>query len=183
MAASVLRPIEQSSAGQPPDEPATSEPTSGTSGAVNQGASTDEPPTGVQPTDTYRFAIDEYRFQAQYNWSRTQYLLAFNAAVLAAACGLFVPAGIASALVFALGAVAAVSSQFVLQTQHRYYRAARDRLRRVEIALAVPDDLRFDTTKGLGGTRSGPSVNFVIHLLLVAIATADVTGIVLALIR
>jgi hypothetical protein len=35
---------------------------------------------GIPPADLYRIAVEEYRFQAKYNWSRTQYLLAFKRA-------------------------------------------------------------------------------------------------------
>jgi hypothetical protein len=39
----------------------------------------------VPAVDLYKNCVDEYRFQVLHNWSRTQYLLAFNAAILAAA--------------------------------------------------------------------------------------------------
>jgi hypothetical protein len=43
---------------------------------------------GVPPSDVYKIAVDDYHFQAQFNWSRTQYLLAFDAAILAIGAGL-----------------------------------------------------------------------------------------------
>lgn len=39
-----------------------------------------EPPLA----DLYKSAMEEYRFQASFNWSRTQYLLGPNVAVLTA---------------------------------------------------------------------------------------------------
>jgi hypothetical protein len=47
-------------------------------------------PTGpadgdLPPIETYKIAVEEHRFQAQFNWSRTQYLLALNALVLVVA--------------------------------------------------------------------------------------------------
>jgi hypothetical protein len=66
---------------------------------------------GIPPADIYKIAVDEYRFQAQYNWSRTQYLLAFNVGILAAATAVASQPGKSAALVFGLGAVAAVLSE------------------------------------------------------------------------
>src|SRR5687767_12786859 len=106
---------------------------------------------GLPPADLYKTAVDEYRFQATHNWSRTQYLLAFNLAILASASAVGSQPGRSAALVFAAGCVAAASSVFAVRTQHDYYRAARDRMRRIEEALHVPPDLRADTTSTLGG--------------------------------
>ena len=137
-----------------------------------------EPTDGgeVPPADLYKVAVEEYRFQAQFNWSRTQYLLAFNAAILSAATAVASRPGRSAALVFVLGAVAALLSALAVHTQHGYYRAARDRMRRVEEALGVPQDERTDTTATLGGRHRVASVNQVVYLLFAAIAVADVVG-------
>lgn len=137
------------------------------------------PQAEIPPADTYRIAVDEYRFQAQFNWARTQYLLAFNAAILAAAAGLSASAKTLASLVFGLGAFAAVLSIAVIWTQHGYYRQARDHLRRVEAALGVLGDLRIDTTPQLGQRSRLVSVTQVIYLLLAAIAAANIVGLVL----
>jgi hypothetical protein len=135
----------------------------------------------VSSGDLYRVAVDEYRFQSQFNWSRTQYFLAFNAAILATGVGLTRPSGGAAVLVYGLGIVAAGVTWVVVRTQHDYYRAARDRMRRIEAELAVPDQARIDTTASLGGRKRIASVNQLVSLLLVAVALADIIGIVLAL--
>lgn len=80
---------------------------------------------GVPPFEVYRMAVDEYRFQAQYNWSRTQYLLGLNVAVLAAATAVAATPGKGAVLVFAFGVVASILSALDVRTQHDYYRAAR----------------------------------------------------------
>ncbi|MEJ7741251.1 MAG: hypothetical protein WKF73_01150 [Nocardioidaceae bacterium] len=49
--------------------------------------------------------MEEYRFQAQYNWSRTQYLLGFNVAILVAGTVVAARPGRGAALVFLLGAI------------------------------------------------------------------------------
>ncbi|MEJ5945471.1 hypothetical protein WDZ17_09225 [Pseudokineococcus basanitobsidens] len=130
--------------------------------------------------DLYRVAVEEYRFQAQFNWSRTQYLLAFNAAILAAAVA--VSGGRPAALVFGLGAVAAVLSASAVHTQHGYYRAARDRMRQVEERMEVPVEQRVTTTAVLGGRRRPrPNVTQVTYLLFAALFLAHVVGAVVVL--
>lgn len=137
---------------------------------------------GIPPADVYKVAVEEYRFQAQYNWSRTQYLLGFNAAILAAAFAL-VERSRGAALVFLVGLCAAVLSAAVVRQQHGYYRAARDHMRRVEDRYHLPDEERLDTTSTLGGRTRFVSVNQVVYLLLGLIGSADLVGTVLALTR
>lgn len=136
---------------------------------------------GGQPPDrtldVYKIAVDEYRLQADFNWKRTQYLLAFNAAILAAGAGVGARPGSAAALVFVLGAVAAVMSLFITRKQHGYYRAARDRMRRLEAALDLPQEQRTDTTSTLGGRSRSVSVIQLVHLLFLALAAAHIVGI------
>jgi hypothetical protein len=146
----------------------------------------DRPSNGdgeVPPADLYKVAVEEYRWQAQYNWSRTQYLLAFNAAILASATAVASQPGRSAALIFALGAATATLSFSVIRTQHDYYRAARDRMRRVEISLRIPADQRTDSSATLGGRKRRASVNQIVYLLLIALALADLVGAVLTLTR
>lgn len=105
----------------------------------------------------------------------------FNAAALAAASALIERSAIGAALVFGLGAVASLSSLFAIKTQHIYYRAARDRMRRIESYVNIPEGLRTDRTTSLGGPRRIVSVNQVITLLFSAIMAADLaTDVVVA---
>lgn len=138
---------------------------------------------GVPPADYYKIAVEEYRFQAQYNWSRTQYLLAFNAGILAVAVGLASQQGRLAALTFGLGLAAAILSMLVVRVQHGYYRAARNHVQRVEDQLAVPPDRRLDTTATLGSRSRAVSVNSIVYLLLSAVAVANAVGIVVTLLR
>lgn len=137
----------------------------------------------VPPANLYRIAVEEYRFQAQFNWSRTQYLLAFNAGILAAAIGLASQQGRLAAIAFGLGVVAAVLSLLVVKVQHGYYRAARDHMRCIESELDIPDSQRLDTTAKLGDRNRTISVNMVVYLLLGAVATANALGIAVTLLR
>ena len=137
---------------------------------------------GVPPADLYRIAVEEYRFQAQFNWSRTQYLLAFDAGILAVAIGLGSQPLVLGVLAFILGLVAALLTIVVVRVQHGYYRAARDRMRRVESDLGLDQRQRVDTTSTLGGRRRLVSVNHVVYLLLGALAAGNLYGIVSRLI-
>jgi len=146
------------------------------------------PPSGdgrIPPSEVYRTAVEEYRFQAQFNWSRTQYLLGFNVAILAAAIALASSddVGVAAALVFVFGMVGAAASIVVVQTQHDYYRAARDHMRRVEQAYGVGEDERIDSTSTLGGRARRLSVNHVVLGLLTTLAIADAVGGFLVVVR
>jgi hypothetical protein len=137
----------------------------------------------VIPLDVYKVAVEEYRFQAQFNWSRTQYMLVFNTGILVAGTAVATRSGHSAALVYLLGILAAVVSFLVVRTQHDYYRAARDRMRRVEISVGVPEDQQTDSTSTLGGRRRSASVNQLVYLLLSAVAIADTVGAVLIAIR
>jgi hypothetical protein len=89
--------------------------------------------------------------------------------------------GHSAALVFGLGLLAALLSSVVHSSQHGYYRAARNRVKRVERMFDVPDDARVDTTGALGGRRVTVKVTTVVNLLLWAMAIAHAVGIFLVL--
>lgn len=97
--------------------------------------------------------LAEYRFQVDLNWRRTQHLLALNSAMLAAGVGLLrlspddaLPL---AGVVFLAGLVLAVLGWLVVQTQHDYYRAAREGLERVEGLLDLRE-LGVRTTPAMG---------------------------------
>ncbi len=145
---------------------------------------TDDPDSSLNHAELYRAAVEEYRFQVQFNWSRTQYLLAFNVIILAAAVGLGSRSNVLAVLVFVLGACAAVLSYLAGHTQHQYYRAARDRVKRLEGAFGITGDRALDTTSTMGGRRHPTvSVTSVTYLLFWSMAVADVIGAVLVVAR
>ena len=109
----------------------------------------------LPPADAYKIAVDEYRFQAQFNWSRTQYLLGLNVVVLVAGTGVASRPGVGAALVFAFGALAAVLSASVVHTQHGYYRATRAHLQRVEDSLGVPATCAWTPPRLWAGATGG----------------------------
>lgn len=132
---------------------------------------------GIPPADIYRLAVEEYRFQAEFNWSRTRYLLAFNAAILAAGSALSIRAAAFAIPVFMLGVIASYLAARVTRVQHTYYRAARDRMREIEEAQNLQAPYRIDTTATLGGRPRLRSVQDLVYLLLGAIALANLVGV------
>lgn len=97
--------------------------------------------------------LAEYRFQVDLNWRRTQHLLALNSAMLAAGVGLLRLSpddGLPLAgVVFFAGLVLSALGRLVVETQHDYYRAAREGLERVESLMGL-GELGIQTTPGMG---------------------------------
>jgi hypothetical protein len=135
---------------------------------------------GLPPIELYKLAVEEYRFQAQFNWTRTQYLLAFNAAILAAGTAVAGKFGGYAVPVFALGAVACVLAGLVQRQQHTYYRAARSRMTRIEQQLHIEQPV--DTTATLGQRRRAYSVTGLIYVLTTAIGVADLVALIYSLV-
>jgi hypothetical protein len=110
-------------------------------------------------------------------------LLGLNVAILLAGAAVAARPGAAASLVSMLGAIASVLSSLVVRMQHDYYRAARNRLQRVEKDLHVPLAQRLDTTSTLGERRRTLSVNQLVYLFLGSAAAANGVGGVWVLVR
>lgn len=136
---------------------------------------------GMPPEDLYRLAVEEYRWQAEFNWSRTRYFLVFSTGILAAGAALSVRGAHFAVPVFCLGILASVIAAWITRQQHDYYRAARKRMTAVEDQLDLQPPYVVDTTSTLGGRSRWLSVQQLVYLLLAAIALADVFGIALVL--
>jgi hypothetical protein len=141
--------------------------------------------------DQYGRLLDEYRFQVDLNWKRSQYFFVLNVALLVAAVSLLsaesARRGMVAA-VFGAGVLLAVISILANYLQHAYYRAAREAKRRIENRLGL-DEFAIATTPGMraagvGGESRLQRVTRVRHALtamLAALAIIDVAGIVVAL--
>jgi hypothetical protein len=134
----------------------------------------------------HKNAVDEYRFQVQLNWNRSQYLLTFNAALLTAAVGLLKIADSTgkylTAGIFSVGALSATLSIFATRVQHEYYRRTRDRMIRLERELGF-SNWGIDTTQGmLGATprRLGKVTN-ILYSIFLLIAVLNLAGIFTAI--
>ncbi|MCU1450388.1 MAG: hypothetical protein JWP02_2558 [Acidimicrobiales bacterium] len=141
-------------------------------------------PDRAEQLDLYKVAADEYRFQVNLNWQRTQYLLALNLGIIAAGTGLvrLGHAGegelVLTSCIFLVGACACAFSILAQGTQRAYYRAARDRMVGIGERLRLGDDA-IQTTPGMGALakRIG-KVTTYIYVLFSAIAVVDVVGFV-----
>jgi hypothetical protein len=127
----------------------------------------------------YRLAVEEYRFQVDLNWRRSEYFFVLNIGVLVAAASLLASQDLPRALVafiFGLGALLACLSIFANNTQHGYYRSARELKQKLEDKLEL-EGLALQTTPGMGSTieRWG-RVRTFLRIMLVAIALVDIVG-------
>lgn len=144
----------------------------------------------TRPTlfELYKLAIDEYHFQVSINWTRTQYHLGLNVAVIAAGTGILELGGVENAALltasfFTVGLVIVVFSLFATSRQHAYYRATRDRLKSIEQALQLEEAYTIRTTSGFKGEprrglRRRLTVNNVTYLVFVVLGLADVAALI-----
>jgi hypothetical protein len=97
-------------------------------------------PDKAELQEQYRKAVEEYRFQVDLNWRRSEYFFVLNIGVLLAATTLLasqdVPRGLV-ALVFGLGTLLAALSILANNTQSGYYHAARDLKKGLETKLEL----------------------------------------------
>jgi hypothetical protein len=133
--------------------------------------------------DLYKFALDEYRFQVNLNWNRSQYYIVLNLGILGVATGLLkvaderISASISIGLYIA-GVVCCVLSLAAGRVQQGYYLATRNHKRRLEELLDL-GDLAIRTTPGMGSTtrRLGKVTTF--HTLIISILLClDLLGLV-----
>lgn len=133
----------------------------------------------------YHVLVDEYRFQVELNWKRSQYFFVLNLAVLVAGVGLLsastpAPRGLIAG-VFAVGALFAGLSIAANRTQRGYYRAARERMQRAADRLEL-GDAAIATTPGLGSEAPRKvSVTTLLEVMLTFLAIIDLAGVVAAL--
>jgi hypothetical protein len=113
------------------------------------------PPSRLELLELYRYALEEYRFTVRLNWDRTQYYLALNVGLLAAAVGLVKlglpgPMQYLPALIFAGGVGACWVGMKAAIVGHNYYRQARDGKAAYEALLGLHDPVEL----GPGRERS-----------------------------
>lgn len=131
--------------------------------------------------DLYRISVDEYRFQVNLNWNRTQYYIVLNLGILGLATGLFKVNGgdeapvITYGLYFA-GALCCVLALFAGQVQRAYYRQTKDHKARLESLLGL-GALAIRTTPGMGGTVRRVAKVTTFHTVILSVVLAlDLVG-------
>lgn len=128
----------------------------------------------------YGIAVDEYRFQVNLNWLRTQYYLVFNVGIVALATTLvrFITGGLQLfvATLYIVGFVCCLLCLAATRSQEEYYHAARDHIAVVEKRLGLTD-LRLGTTPGMTGlVRRFGKVKTFNRVLLWLIAVLNIVG-------
>lgn len=103
--------------------------------------------------ESYKLAVEEYRFQTNLNWSRSQYWFVLAAALLVAGTSLAaasprVPDAV-PLVTFGAGALVSVLAWLATNTQHGYYRNARDTKARLEEELQL-GKFALTTTPSMG---------------------------------
>lgn len=129
--------------------------------------------------EQYRLAVAEYRFQVDLNWRRSEYFFVLNIGVMVAAATLLASESLPRALValvFGLGALLAGLSFLANDTQHGYYKSARELKKKLETQLQL-EEVALKTTPGMGSRikRLG-RVGTFLKTMLVAIALVDLVG-------
>jgi len=134
----------------------------------------------------FKLLVEEYRFQVDLNWRRSQYFFVLNVGLLVAAVGLLsaarsAPDGMIAA-VFAAGALMAALSLVANRVQHGYYRSARDAMRCAQRRLELDPPLA--TTPGMGSRLERPGrVRSFLAIMLVTLACTDLAGAIVAVAR
>lgn len=137
--------------------------------------------------DLYQISLDEYRFQVNLNWSRTQYYLTLNIAIVGIATGILQIAkgriGYLTAGLYFAGFVCTVLSLAASRVQKRYYDSIRDHKGRLETELKL-ETYSIRTTPGMGGfiSRLG-RVTRLLNVMLVLIMGMDVAGFVAVIVK
>ena len=79
--------------------------------------------------ELYKLALEDYRFQVQLNWGRSQYFLVLNISVISIATGILQFAGgkftALVAVIYFIGFLFSIFSIAALRAQRKYYVSAR----------------------------------------------------------
>ena len=123
--------------------------------------------------ELYKAALEDYRFQVQLNWGHSQYLLVLNLTLVSIATGIVqLGQGEISILVgfiYLAGVFFSIFSISALQSQRKFYRAARDQKQWFEdqlgLGAAAITPAEHSTTKMSKVWTFKAFVNFMFVLL------------------
>lgn len=143
--------------------------------------------------ELYKLTIEEYHFQVNLNWSRSQYFLGLNVAIIGVGTGLLRISGgeeasLLTGCLFLVGLATAVFSLFATRKGREYYRETRTRLKAVEAKLGLEEALTLRTTAGMKGRPSQRgaawlTVTNFIYGLFVVLAGVDVIGLLYTMLK
>lgn len=132
----------------------------------------DTPAEWHRDLELYKIAMDEYRFQVNLNWNRTQYSIVLNLGILGLATGLFRGEVDGTAVVgiglYVAGIVCCVLSLIAGRVQRGYYRRTKEHKALLERRLAL-GDLAITTTTGMGSTAHQLAKVTTLHIVLLSL--------------
>lgn len=132
----------------------------------------------------YLAALQNYQFQVNLTWSRTQYCLTLNAALVSVAAGLIRldnEAGkVLVGAVFAVGFSASMFSILALDVGRSYYVPVMQRMRILEARLGI-QEYGVRTTAEQGGPTRRMNITHSLKVLFFGIAVIDAGGVLYAL--
>lgn len=144
-------------------------------------STSDPKPESASLVDLYKIALDEYRFQVNLNWSRTQYFIILNLGILGLATGLLrldderLSAIVGTGLYFT-GVICCILALVAGSVQRSYYRQTKTHKARIEALLGL-GDLAIRTTPGMGSTaRRLAKVTTFHNAILSILLLLDCTG-------
>lgn len=139
--------------------------------AVNQDQPRDE------LLELYKLALEDYRFQVQLNWGRSQYFLVLNLTVTGIATGIMRLGGefgILGAVIYFLGALFCVFSIVALRAQRKYYIAAREQKKRFEEELRLGEHSITPVPRSNKKLRRLTTFKAFVNIMFVVLAATDI---------
>ncbi len=127
--------------------------------------------------ELYKLALEDYRFQVQLNWGRSQYFLVLNIGVIGIATGIaqggftYLVAGM-----YVAGLALCVFSILALQAQRKYYISAREQKKRFEEALGLGESSITPVQRSDDTLRRFMTFKSFVNMMLVLLALLNFTS-------
>ncbi len=130
--------------------------------------------------ELYKLALEDYRFQVQLNWGRSQYFLVLNLTVVAIATGILQFAGgefgVLVAGIYMMGALFCAFSVAALRAQRKYYVSAREQKKRFEEELGLGERSITPVERPDKKIRRLTTFKAFVNIMFVALATLNIFG-------
>jgi uncharacterized membrane protein YciS (DUF1049 family) len=127
--------------------------------------------------ELYKLALEDYRFQVQLNWGRSQYFLVLNIGIIGIATGIVQSAEDAIsplvAVLYLAGFAFCVFSIAALQVQRKYYIAARDQKKRFENELQLGERSITPVQRPSKKIRRLTTFKSFVNIMLVGLAVLN----------
>ncbi len=130
--------------------------------------------------ELYKLALEDYRFQVQLNWGRSQYFLVLNLTVVGIATGILQFAGgefgVLVAGIYMMGALFCAFSVAALRAQRKYYVSAREQKKRFEEELGLGERSITPVERPDKKIRRLTTFKAFVNIMFVALATLNLFG-------